>query len=247
MVTVNCGAIPANLVESRTVRAREGRVHRRVRAQDRPLPAKPTAARCSSTRSARCRSTRRSSCCACCRSGEIQPIGARHPREVDVRVIAATNKRLLDEVEAGRFREDLYYRLNVVQVTIPPLARTRRRHPRARPPPARARSRSSRGCAPLGITDDALALLVGYDWPGNVRQLQNALFRAAVLCDGDGADPRRFPADRRARRTAPHRRRAADGDRRAASPCSAPTAICARWRRSRPTSSASRSAIIAAA
>ncbi|MBA1965399.1 sigma 54-interacting transcriptional regulator, partial [Escherichia coli] len=88
----------------------------------------------------------------------IQPIGARHVREVDVRVIAATNKRLIEEVEAGRFREDLYYRLNVVQVTIPPLRE------RTGDIPALARHLLARiaqqpGLRQLGITDDALALL----------------------------------------------------------------------------------------
>ena len=125
-------------------------------------------------------------------SGEIQPVGARHPREVDVRIIAATNKRLLDEVEAGRFREDLYYRLNVVQVTIPPLRE------RASDIPALARHLMARiaqqpGLRPIGVTDAALQLLVDYDWPGNVRQLQNALFRAAVLCDATALTPADFP------------------------------------------------------
>ncbi|WP_375382398.1 sigma-54-dependent transcriptional regulator [uncultured Sphingomonas sp.] len=115
-------------------------------------------------------------------TGVIHPLGARHPREVDVRVIAATNRRLLDEVEAGRFREDLYYRLGGVQVTIPPLRE------RTADIPALARHLLARiaeqpGLRSLGITDDALALLAAYDWPGNVRQLQNALFRAAVLCE----------------------------------------------------------------
>ncbi|MBL7470999.1 sigma 54-interacting transcriptional regulator, partial [Escherichia coli] len=91
-------------------------------------------------------------------------------REVDVRVVAATNKTLQAEVEAGRFREDLYYRLNVVQVTIPPLRE------RTGDIPALARHLLARiadqpGLRPLGITDDALQLLGSYDWPGNVRQL----------------------------------------------------------------------------
>ncbi len=128
-------------------------------------------------------------------SGEIQPIGARHARQVDVRVIAATNKTLLDEVAAGRFREDLYYRLNVVQVTIPPLRE------RLADVPALARHLLARiaqqpGLRPLGITDDALALLVQYDWPGNVRQLQNALFPRRGAVRGRGADAGGFPADR---------------------------------------------------
>ncbi|SNS78443.1 two component, sigma54 specific, transcriptional regulator, Fis family [Sphingomonas laterariae] len=125
-------------------------------------------------------------------TGEIQPIGSRAVRHVDVRVIAATNRTLADEVAAGRFREDLYYRLNVVQVTIPPL--------RDRPGdiPALTRHLLSRiaqqpGLRGLGITDDALKLLMTFSWPGNVRQLQNALFRAAVLCEGDALTFGDFP------------------------------------------------------
>ena len=135
-------------------------------------------------------------------TSEVLPIGARHAREVDVRVIAATNKRLIEEVEAGRFREDLYYRLNVAQVTIPPLRE------RAQDIPALSRHLLARiaqqpGLKELGITDDALALLTDYDWPGNVRQLQNALFRAAVLCEGDALTRADFPqiAGFNARRT----------------------------------------------
>lgn len=125
-------------------------------------------------------------------SGEVHPIGARGFREVDVRIIAATNKTLLDEVEAGRFREDLYYRLAVVQVVIPPL-RDRRGDI-----PALARHLLTRiarqpGLRSLGITDEALAVLASYDWPGNVRQLQNALFRAAVLCESDALTSHDFP------------------------------------------------------
>lgn len=191
MTSVNCGAIPANLVESELFGhekgAFTGAFERKIgRFQDAdggtlfldevgemPLEAQVKLLRVLQT-------------------GEVQPIGARHPRQVDVRVIAATNKALLDEVEAGRFREDLYYRLNVVQVAIPPLRE------RTGDIPALARHLLARiaqqpGLRPLGITDDALALLVQYDWPGNVRQLQNALFRAAVLCEGAALTKADFP------------------------------------------------------
>jgi DNA-binding NtrC family response regulator len=125
-------------------------------------------------------------------SGEVQPVGGRGTDEVDVRVIAATNKTLIDEVATGRFREDLYYRLAVVQVTIPPLRE------RSADVPQLARHMMTRiarqpGLRGLGITDQAMALLSGYSWPGNVRQLQNALFRAAVLCDGDALTAADFP------------------------------------------------------
>jgi DNA-binding NtrC family response regulator len=125
-------------------------------------------------------------------SEEVVPLGGRHARAVDVRVIAATNKRLLDEVAAGRFREDLYYRLNAVTVTIPPL-RQRSGDIPALTRHLLARIATQPGLRELGITDDALALLAAYDWPGNVRQLQDALFRAAVLCEGDALTRGDFP------------------------------------------------------
>ncbi len=191
MVSINCGAIPANLVESELFGHEKGaftgaferKIGRFADADggtifldeigEMPLDAQVKLLRV-------------------LQSGEIQPLGARHAREVDVRVIAATNKTLQAEVEAGRFREDLYYRLNVVQVTIPPLRE------RTGDIPALARHLLARiaeqpGLRELGITDDALALLGSYDWPGNVRQLQNALFRASVLCDNDGLTRADFP------------------------------------------------------
>lgn len=124
--------------------------------------------------------------------GEIQPLGARMPVRVDVRVIAATNKVLEDEVREGRFREDLYYRLNVMHVVVPPL------RDRKSDIPALARHLLGRlaeqpGMRSLGITSEAQALLMRHDWPGNVRQLQNVLFRAAVLCDGDALTAQDFP------------------------------------------------------
>ena len=125
-------------------------------------------------------------------SGTIVPLGARHGREVDVRVIAASDGRLLEAVEAGRFREDLYYKLNIAHVVVPPL------RDRAEDIPALTRHLLGRiaqqpGLCALDITQDALDLLRRYDWPGNVRQLQNALFRAAVLCEGDALTPADFP------------------------------------------------------
>ena len=191
MITVNCGAIPSNLVESELFGhekgAFTGAFDRKIgKFQDAdggtifldevgelPLEAQVKLLRV-------------------LQSGEVQPIGARHPREVDVRVIAATNKTLIDEVAAGRFREDLYYRLNVVQVTIPPL-RERKNDIPALTRHLLARIGSQPGLHSLGITDEALALLLSYGWPGNVRQLHNALFRAAVLCEENALTPADFP------------------------------------------------------
>lgn len=191
MVTVNCGAIPANLVESDLfghergafTGAFERQVGKFVAADmgtifldevsEMPLDAQVKLLRV-------------------LQDGEVQSIGARRPVHVDVRVIAATNKRLLDEIEAGRFREDLYYRLNVVQLTIPPL-RERLGDVPALCRHLLARIATQPGLRSLGLTDDALALLMQHGWPGNVRQLQNALFRAAVLCEGDALTPQDFP------------------------------------------------------
>ncbi len=119
-------------------------------------------------------------------------VGGQRVVKVDVRVVSATARDLTMEIAEGRFREDLYYRLNVVQVTIPPLRE------RAGDIPALARHLLARiaqqpGLCQLGITDDALTLLGKYDWPGNVRQLQNALFRAAVLCEGSALTSADFP------------------------------------------------------
>ncbi|WP_375427902.1 sigma-54-dependent transcriptional regulator [uncultured Sphingomonas sp.] len=191
MVAVNCGALPPNLVESELfghergafTGAFERKVGRFADADGGTLfldeiGEMPPDAQLKLLR--------------VLQSGEVHPVGARHPRAVDVRVIAATDKKLADEVEAGRFREDLYYRLNVVQVAIPPL-RDRTGDIPALTRHLLARIAQQPGLRPLGITDDALQLLAAYGWPGNVRQLQNVLFRAAVLCEGDALTRADFP------------------------------------------------------
>ncbi|MFN2259120.1 MAG: sigma-54-dependent transcriptional regulator [Parasphingopyxis sp.] len=139
-------------------------------------------------------------------TGVARPIGARHGREVDIRVITAANSDLLEQVSAGNFREDLYYRINTVQLTIPPL----RSRTGDIPPLTRhllSRISGQPGLTGLGITDDALGLLMRYHWPGNVRQLQDGLFRAAIGCEGSALTARDFPeiaeAVRLAERAAP--------------------------------------------
>ncbi len=123
---------------------------------------------------------------------EIQPIGCNHSYQIDVRVLSASNSNLPDKIENGSFREDLYYRLNVVQLTIPPL-RDRKSDLPALARHFLSRMASQPGLRSLGITDGALSMLNGYDWPGNVRQLQSALFRAAVLCERDALTEGEFP------------------------------------------------------
>ncbi|MBK8373321.1 MAG: sigma-54 dependent transcriptional regulator [Sphingorhabdus sp.] len=123
---------------------------------------------------------------------EIQPLGSPHSYRVDVRVISACNNDIAELLASGAFREDLYYRINIVQLRIPPL----RERTADIPALARhflARMATQPGLRSLGITDEALSLLKTYDWPGNVRQLQSALFRAAVLCDRDALTADEFP------------------------------------------------------
>jgi two-component system response regulator HupR/HoxA len=114
--------------------------------------------------------------------GEIRLVGDNHPRTVDVRVVAATNRRLEDEVKAGRFREDLYYRLRVFPIRIPPLRE------RLEDVPALARHLVRRVAAQIGKpvedpTPEALALLARYPFPGNVRELANELERAVLMTE----------------------------------------------------------------
>ena len=115
---------------------------------------------------------------------EYERVGDAGPRRADVRLIAATNANLEDAVKEGRFREDLYYRLNVITIEIPPL----RERPEDIPAlanrllvfHARNNHRSF-----LGFTDEALKALTAYSWPGNVRELSNAIERAAILCQAN--------------------------------------------------------------
>ena len=114
-------------------------------------------------------------------TGEAAPIGGQRAR-VDARLLVASDQPLLGAVESDEFRSDLYHRLATVHATLPPL-RERSGDIPALCHHMLARIAEQPGLRELDITDEALALLQGYDWPGNVRQLQAALFRAAVLCD----------------------------------------------------------------
>jgi two-component system, NtrC family, response regulator AtoC len=114
---------------------------------------------------------------------EFERVGGNETLRVDVRIIAATNRDLAKEVEAGRFREDLYYRLNVVQILLPPL------RDRASDTPLLAahflRKYAQENAKEVGgIAEDALARLRAYSWPGNVRELENVIERAVVMCPG---------------------------------------------------------------
>jgi len=127
--------------------------------------------------------------------GEIRRVGDQKTRRVDVRVLAATARDLEAEVAAGRFREDLFYRINVVGIELPPL-RERREDiaPLAQHFAARLAQRlgGGGGGRPLSLSDAAIGWLEGQEWPGNVRQLENAIERAAVLSNKEVLEPEDF-------------------------------------------------------
>ena len=190
-VAVNCGAMPENLVESilfghekgSFTGATERHVGKFVEASGGTLfldevGELPLAAQVKLLRAIQ--------------EGEVEPVGARKPSKVDVRIVSATNRDLIADVKEGRFREDLFYRLHVFPITVPPL--------RGRPAdiPALARHFLALFAAEEGkrirqIAPEALQLLSSYRWPGNIRQLENAVFRAVVLAEGDSIGVSEFP------------------------------------------------------
>lgn len=115
--------------------------------------------------------------------GEYEPVGG-DTKKTDARIVAATNRDLAAEVEAGRFREDLYYRLNVIAVTAPPLRARRQDVPLLLDHFLTIYCEKNRRARPQ-VPRDVLEKLVDYSWPGNVRELENAIERAVVLCRGD--------------------------------------------------------------
>ncbi|MBP1848909.1 sigma-54-dependent transcriptional regulator [Rhizobium halophytocola] len=125
--------------------------------------------------------------------GEISSHDGRRQRKVDVRLTSSTRKDLIEEVKAGRFREDLYFRMNVFPIMIPALRRRRDDIPYLARAFVERFSAEQRRAHPLGISADVLALLTSYDWPGNVRQLENAVYRAVILASGSELTEADFP------------------------------------------------------
>jgi len=190
-VTVNCGAIPENLVESILFGHEKGSftgaVEKRIgkfqeadggtlfldEVGELPLEVQVKLLRA-------------------LQEGEIDPIGAKRPVKVDIRIISATNRDMIELVKSGRFREDLFYRLNVFPIWVPPL----RQRPEDIPELAYhflARFAAEEGKRVTSISPEAMELLTKYSWPGNVRQLENAVFRAVVLADGPELTVAEFP------------------------------------------------------
>src|SRR5579863_7002208 len=188
---VNCGAIPDNLVESilfghekgAFTGATERHTGKFVEAHggtlfldevsELPLPAQVKLLRA-------------------LQEGSVEAVGARKPVKVDVRIVSATNRKLLDRVKSGHFREDLFYRLHVLPLTIPPLRMRREDIPHL------VRHFLARFCAEenrhiSAVSGEAMAHLSQADWPGNIRQLENAVYRAVVMSESDQLVPGDFP------------------------------------------------------
>jgi DNA-binding NtrC family response regulator len=191
-VTVNCGAIPENLVESVLFGHEKGsftgavdkHLGKFVEADggtlfldeigDLPLDAQVKLLRA-------------------IQEGEVDPVGGRKTVKVDIRLISATHRNLLDLVKEGRFREDLYYRLNVFPIFVPPL-RERKDDIAGLARHFMARFAAEEGRKGLSsIHPRTIAVLQAYGWPGNVRQLENAVFRAVVLSESNMLTPSDFP------------------------------------------------------
>ena len=190
-VTVNCGAIPANLVESVLFGHKKGAftgaisdsIGKFAEAHNGTLFLDEIGELPQETQVKLLRALQ---------EGEIEPLGSGKPERVNVRVISATNRRLLNLARTGEFREDLYYRLNVFPIYVPPLRE------RMEDVPAMVEHFITRFAAEsrkrvLGISPPALDLLMAYDWPGNVRQLENTVYRAVVLADGAFLETVDFP------------------------------------------------------
>ena len=124
--------------------------------------------------------------------GEIQRVGSDTPIKVDVRLIAATNRNLQEEVEAGNFREDLFYRLNVIGVHVPALRDRKEDIPLLADHFVQRFAEKNRK-ALKGITPQAMDILIHYSWPGNVRELENAMERAVILATGEYLTEKELP------------------------------------------------------
>ena len=191
-VTVNCGAIPASLVESILFGHEKGAFTGAVdnhtgkfveadrgtlfldEVGDLPPEVQVKLLRAVQT-------------------GEIETVGARDVRKVDIRLISATNKDLIEEVKAGRFREDLYYRLNVFPIHVPPLRQRKEDIPELARHFVRRYAQTSGRAPSMALAPETLALLTAHDWPGNIRELENAIHRAVVLSESDTLTADLFP------------------------------------------------------
>jgi DNA-binding NtrC family response regulator len=190
-VTVNCGAIPENLVESILFGHEKGAFTGATEKHAGKFQ-EANGGTLFLDEIGELRADIQVKLLRALQEGEVDPIGAKKPVKVDVRLISATNKDLLHLTQTGDFREDLYYRLNVFPVDIPPL-RDRSEDIADLIAHFIGRIAVEEGKKILGVDGEALAMLRRYNWPGNVRQLENSVFRAVVLCDSDRLTVQDFP------------------------------------------------------
>ena len=190
-VAVNCGAIPDNLVESilfghekgAFTGATEKHTGKFVEATGGKLFLEEVSELPLGTQVKLLRALQ---------EGAVEAVGGRKPVKVDVRIISATNRNLLERVKNGQFREDLFYRLHVLPITIPPLRARREDIPHL------VRHFLARFCAEenrtiTGVSGEAMARLGQLDWPGNIRQLENVVYRAVVMSESDQLGLADFP------------------------------------------------------
>lgn len=190
-VAVNCGAIPENLVESilfghekgSFTGATEKRIGKFAEADGGTLFLDEVGELSADIQVKLLRALQEK---------EIDPVGGRSSQPVDIRVISATNRNLAERVAEGCFREDLFYRLNVYPITLPPL-RERKEDIPALVDHFLDLIPEMEGLPARTISPAALPALAAYHWPGNIRQLQNALFRAVILSDHEQLEVRDFP------------------------------------------------------
>ncbi|HEX6240529.1 MAG TPA: sigma-54 dependent transcriptional regulator, partial [Polyangiales bacterium] len=123
---------------------------------------------------------------------QFERVGGNETLTVDVRIVAATNRDLRERVKAGSFREDLFYRLNVVQIDVPPLRVRKSDIPTLAAHFLRRFASENERCIE-GFSSEALKSLLAYPWPGNVRELENAIERAVVMCSGTTIEPELLP------------------------------------------------------
>jgi DNA-binding NtrC family response regulator len=190
-VTVNCGAIPENLIESILFGHEKGSF---TGASDKHLGKFQEAdgGTLFLDEIGELRLDMQVKLLRALQEGEVDPVGSKRPVKVDVRIISATNRDLGQMAREGGFREDLYYRLNVFPITVPSLRdRASDIAPLAQHFIARFAAEENKQV--VGLTQEAAQLLERFTWPGNVRQLENTIFRAVVLCDGSLLDVCDFP------------------------------------------------------
>ncbi len=191
-VAVNCGALPANLIESIPFGHEKGAF---TGAHDKHLGKfqEATGGTLFLDEIGELPLDMQVKLLRALQEGEVDPVGAKRSVKVDVRIVSATNRDPAQQVRAGAFREDLFYRLNVFPIEAPSL-RERREDIPALVDHFIARFNVEEGKRVAGCSNETLALLCAFDWPGNVRQLENAVYRAIVLADAPFLQPHDFPA-----------------------------------------------------